>query len=359
MPEDDRAAEHRWHWLLDTLHPGPRLRGETLGIDEPEVRAVLDSARASLRAGLVRLPQVVRAIVATFEALLAERRQRARSRSRRRLTARAVETEARTSAGSVELPRDRARLLPGATPPWLLDPMPRPSPSRPGRVWEPARPRRVAPTPACRVRLLRPLLLCTRFDPTETARVTAPLELEPERIADLEIALRLAPGVRADDRIEVASSAHMAALFAQALGDAMGRERILVAPLDTRNRLIGVHAVAVGGAARCAVSLADVFRAVLLASSSRYFVAHNHPSGALSPSDDDLVLTRRLYTTGRDLGLELCDHLILGFHGAFHSLRAHGEGVDAWTRSRERGPRPNLRLVVSRPRRPADPPEAC
>jgi DNA repair protein RadC len=226
-------------------------------------------------------------------------------------------------------------------------------------VWDAARPTRGAPAPVCRVRFLRPLLF-PRFNPTtEAARMNAPVELDPERIAGLEIALRLAPGVSPDERIEIASSAHMAALFAQALGDAMGRERILVAPLDARNRLIGVHAVAVGGAARCAVSLADVFRAVLLASSPRYFVAHNHPSGALSPSDDDLVLTRRLHATGRELGLELCDHIILGFHGAFRSLRAHGEGVSAWTLSRERRPRLNLRLVISRPARPIEPPEAC
>jgi hypothetical protein len=269
------------------------------------------------------------------------------------------ESEARTSAGIVELPWGRRRTIPPVAPPWLLDPTPRPSASLPGRVWNAARPTRGTPAPVCRVRFLRALLF-PRFDPTaEGTRMTAPVELEPERIADLEIALRLAPGVCADNRIEIVSSAHMAALFAHALGDAMGRERILVAPLDARNRLIGVHPVAVGGAARCAVSLADVFRAVLLASSPRYFVAHNHPSGALSPSDDDLVLTRRLHATGRDLGLELCDHIILGFHGAFRSLRAHGEGVSAWTLSRERRPRPNLRLVVSRPAQPIEPPEAC
>jgi len=49
-------------------------------------------------------------------------------------------------------------------------------------------------------------------------------------------------------------------------------------------------------------------------------VAHNHPSGSLEPSTDDLSITRRLSDSGRLLGIPLIDHLIVGAEG-FSSLR--------------------------------------
>lgn len=355
MPEDDRTAEHGFHWLLDALHPGRRLRGQVFGIDEDETRALLAAIHDDLRARRMRPARAAHAIIDALQRLLAER-----GGARRLDRARPARGGRRSALGSpqpgaapvpVALPRCLARLA-WPAPPWLLDPLPRPAPPRPGRRWQDegaaSRVDAAPPVAPCGVRLLHPLLP-RGFDPTAQADpVNAPFELEPERIAGLEIALRLTPGVDPEERITITSSEQMAAFFARALADAMDRERILVAPLDTRNRLIGIHAVAVGSSNRCLVSLADVYRAILLPASSRYFVAHNHPSGAVAPSSEDLVLTGRLYATGRELGIELCDHLILGFNGAYHSLRANGEGVAAWQRARRFDPTPTrhpLRLV--------------
>ena len=78
--------------------------------------------------------------------------------------------------------------------------------------------------------------------------------------------------------------------------------------------------------------VADVYRPLILAAAHRYYLCHNHPSGRIEPSDEDLDLTRELYATGLSLGIVLSDHLVIGPGGRYRSLRAHGEGVMAWHR---------------------------
>ena len=41
-------------------------------------------------------------------------------------------------------------------------------------------------------------------------------------------------------------------------------------------------------------------------------LAHNHPSGDVSPSQDDLELTRRLLQAGEIMGIDVLDHLMIG-----------------------------------------------
>lgn len=53
-------------------------------------------------------------------------------------------------------------------------------------------------------------------------------------------------------------------------------------------------------------------------------VAHNHPSGDPDPSAEDVALTHRLAAAGSLLGIELLDHLVLGEHGRFVSLKERG-----------------------------------
>jgi DNA repair protein RadC len=46
-------------------------------------------------------------------------------------------------------------------------------------------------------------------------------------------------------------------------------------------------------------------------------LVHNHPSGDPAPSDDDVVLTRKLVAAGALLGLAVVDHVIIGRGGYF------------------------------------------
>ena len=60
------------------------------------------------------------------------------------------------------------------------------------------------------------------------------------------------------------------------------------------------------------VHVREVFREAIRWNARGAMVAHNHPTGDPTPSEEDLSLTRRLVETAQVLGIELVDHLVLG-----------------------------------------------
>ncbi|NBO30414.1 MAG: JAB domain-containing protein [Cyanobacteria bacterium WB6_1B_304] len=98
------------------------------------------------------------------------------------------------------------------------------------------------------------------------------------------------------------------------------QEKFAVLMLDVKNRLIGTQVITVGSAIETLAPPREIFREVIRQGATRAIVAHNHPSGSLDPSSEDLQLTRQLLGGAQFLQIPLLDHLILG-HGGFSSLR--------------------------------------
>ncbi len=113
------------------------------------------------------------------------------------------------------------------------------------------------------------------------------------------------------------------ALAAAALGaDLMGQsqERFAVLLLDIKHRLLGTRVITIGTATETIAHPRDIFREVIRTGATRAIVAHNHPSGNVAPSPEDIDLTQQLLAGAQLLGIPLLDHLILG-NGDYHSLR--------------------------------------
>ncbi|MBS0166218.1 MAG: JAB domain-containing protein [Nitrospira sp.] len=91
----------------------------------------------------------------------------------------------------------------------------------------------------------------------------------------------------------------------------LDREHFLVIGLDAKNRVIGINLVAVGSLTMAIVHPREVFKPLILMNAAGWICAHNHPSGDVTPSQEDRVLTKRLREAGQLLGLNLLDHLIL------------------------------------------------
>jgi DNA repair protein RadC len=81
--------------------------------------------------------------------------------------------------------------------------------------------------------------------------------------------------------------------------------------LDGRHRLIGCHELTLGTRTQTPVDPAELFRAAVLADASGLVVFHNHPSGDLEPSRDDLALTKRIARAGEVVGIKILDHIIV------------------------------------------------
>ena len=91
----------------------------------------------------------------------------------------------------------------------------------------------------------------------------------------------------------------------------LDREQFLVCGLDAKHSIIGVNIVSIGSLTLAIVHLREVFKPLILMNAAAWICAHNHPSGDVTPSEEDRVLTNRLKQGADLLGIRLLDHLIL------------------------------------------------
>lgn len=106
-------------------------------------------------------------------------------------------------------------------------------------------------------------------------------------------------------------------------GDRM-QEHFLVIMLNGAHELMGVNVVTVGLVNRTVVHPREVFSDPLKMRATAIVLAHNHPSGNLEPSPDDLEVTMRLRKAGILLGIEVLDHIIFSSDN-YMSMSESGE----------------------------------
>ena len=90
--------------------------------------------------------------------------------------------------------------------------------------------------------------------------------------------------------------------------------------LNTRNEVLGIQEIYVGNVNSSVVRAAEVFRPAVQANAPSIIVVHNHPSGDPAPSSQDVDITNELISTGKLLGIELLDHVVLGRGNRFVSM---------------------------------------
>ncbi len=93
--------------------------------------------------------------------------------------------------------------------------------------------------------------------------------------------------------------------------------------LNVQSRLIHDEVISIGTLSRSVVHPREVFAPALEHSANSLILAHNHPSGDLSPSEADIAVTKQLAQVGRIMGIEMLDHLIIG-DGGFVSMKNKG-----------------------------------
>lgn len=100
------------------------------------------------------------------------------------------------------------------------------------------------------------------------------------------------------------------------------REVLVVLSVDTKCTPLAAEIVAIGGLDTCIIDPRIIYKHALLNNAAGIFCFHNHPSGEPEPSDEDKMVTDRLYNAGKLLGVRLIDHIIIGGE-TFFSFRQH------------------------------------
>ena len=105
------------------------------------------------------------------------------------------------------------------------------------------------------------------------------------------------------------------------------RENFILLCIDNKNTIVGYSLISIGTVSEAVVHPREVFIPAIMTKASGVIVAHNHPSGTMEPSRQDIETTKRLVEAGKILGIPVVDHIIVGFNNStierYYSLKEH------------------------------------
>lgn len=115
-------------------------------------------------------------------------------------------------------------------------------------------------------------------------------------------------------------NAEEAAQVLQQRMQGLDREHFMVMLLNQKKALLSVETVSVGTLNGSMVHPREVFKQAIKRSAAAMILAHNHPSGDCTPSEQDELVTERLKEAGEIVGIEVIDHIIIG-QDMYYSFR--------------------------------------
>lgn len=135
----------------------------------------------------------------------------------------------------------------------------------------------------------------------------------PSLFAVTEVELVYRNKVKPADRLKIMSpeNAYDAFLNAWDLSKIDLVEQFYLLMVDRAQNCLGIAHLFTGGTSSCLVDPKIIFAMALKANESSIFIAHNHPSGNLTPSKADTLLTEKIKAGADILDIKLQDHLIV------------------------------------------------
>lgn len=130
------------------------------------------------------------------------------------------------------------------------------------------------------------------------------------------------PSLYSEDRITCPEDAVKAIAKDLATYD---REVFAVLNLKTNGQPINLNICSMGTLDASVVSPREVFKSCILSNSAAFIAIHNHPSGSITPSQEDKDVTKRLLSCSELLGVKMLDHIIIGGEsGRTYSFKNNG-----------------------------------
>ncbi len=122
-----------------------------------------------------------------------------------------------------------------------------------------------------------------------------------------------------EQRLQITSPADVANLLQLEMSH-LQQEHLRTVILNTKNHVLKIETVTIGSLNSASIRIAEVFREAIRMNAASIIVVHNHPSGDITPSPEDIVITKQLIQAGQLLDIDVLDHLIIG-QGRWVSLR--------------------------------------
>ncbi len=97
----------------------------------------------------------------------------------------------------------------------------------------------------------------------------------------------------------------------------LNHEEFWILLMGQSNKVLGTHLVSKGGMAATIADPRVLFKIAIEHNAASVILAHNHPSGSLKPSHEDVNLTKKMVAAGKILEIKVSDHLIISDNGYF------------------------------------------
>lgn len=133
------------------------------------------------------------------------------------------------------------------------------------------------------------------------------------KAVEIRAAFELGQRLAAEDSLEnpvIKTAKDVARLMGPEM-QALDREHFKILLLNTKNHVIQIHTVSVGSLNASVVHPRECFRPAIAAQAASIILVHNHPSGDVEPSKEDMSLTHRLVAAGDIIGIKVLDHVII------------------------------------------------
>lgn len=124
-------------------------------------------------------------------------------------------------------------------------------------------------------------------------------------------------------RTRMSSPSEVVNFFSVELSD-VKVEKFIGVFLNTKNEIINWEVISVGSLNASIVHPREVFNRAIRRNAASIIAVHNHPSGHITPSKEDLNITKRLYEVGQLVGIPLIDHIIIG-KDKYYSFKEENE----------------------------------
>jgi len=149
------------------------------------------------------------------------------------------------------------------------------------------------------------------------------MTLKSFKVAEVEISYK--PDYKVSERPQISSSNEAYKILIQQWN--MNRIELLeefkILLLNRRNRVLGVVDISQGGLSVTVVDPKVIFVTALKSCATGIILCHNHPSGELDPSREDIAVTQKLKAGAELLDLKILDHLIVS-RDSFYSFAEDG-----------------------------------
>ena len=143
-----------------------------------------------------------------------------------------------------------------------------------------------------------------------------------EILASIELGKRINNKINNINQIKIYSSESIFNYYKDKLSDKL-QEYFYCVYLDTKNHIIKDKLLFIGTINQSLVHPREVFKEAYLLSATSIICIHNHPSGNVNPSNNDIIITKQLKEVGTLLGINVLDHIIIG-KDTYYSFNDNG-----------------------------------